>query len=109
MEISYNNKKLKQLCEDKRAMDRQLGTAAARKLRARLSDLDAVARVSDLVVGRPHPLKGDRAGQFSLSLAGGKRLVFAPNHTPVPVKDDGSIDWACVIRVEIVFIGDYHD
>ena len=44
-----------------------------------------------------------------IGLAGGKRLVFKPNHNPVPKKDDGGINWTLVTSVIIVFIGDYHD
>jgi toxin HigB-1 len=65
--------------------------------------------VQELVAGRPHPLKGDRAGQFALDLDGGKRLVFEPANEPIPYKQDGSIDGAIVTHICIVFIGDYHD
>lgn len=51
----------------------------------------------------------DRLGQFSLDLAGGKRLVFKPDHEPIPVDVHGNIEWAEVTSVSIVFIGDYHD
>ena len=65
--------------------------------------------MQELVAGRPHPLKGDRAGQVALDLQGAKRLVFKPADDPIPYKDDGSIDWSKVTHVCIVFIGDYHD
>ncbi|WP_448534088.1 type II toxin-antitoxin system RelE/ParE family toxin [Parathermosynechococcus lividus] len=88
---------------------RQLGQACARKLHSRLSNLLAAGTVRDLVAGRPHPLRGDRAGQFALDLEGAQRLVFESANDPVPYKDDGSIDWSRVTHVRIVFIGDYHD
>ena len=69
----------------------------------------AAANVADLVAGRPHPLKGDRAGQFALDLDRGSRLVFEPAHEPVPIRDDQSIAWDQVTAIRIVFIGDYHD
>jgi proteic killer suppression protein len=31
----------------------------------------AASRVTDLMTGNPHPLKGDRLGQFALDLSGG--------------------------------------
>jgi proteic killer suppression protein len=65
--------------------------------------------VRELVAGRPHPLKGDRAGQLALDLAGGKRLVFEPIEDPIPQHQDGNIDWSKVTQVCIVFVGDYHD
>lgn len=87
----------------------KLGSDCARKLRARMSDLEAVSRVSELVAGKPHPLKYDRAGQFSLELSGGFRVTFSPDHEPCPTNDDGSIDWVRVTSICIEFIGDYHD
>ncbi|MGV3571405.1 MAG: type II toxin-antitoxin system RelE/ParE family toxin [Ramlibacter sp.] len=109
MEIRFADKKLQAYCESADASVRKLGAASARKLRSRLADLKAAAAVSELVAGRPHPLVRNRAGQFSLDLAGGQRLVFSPAHEVVPKTADGSIDWTQVTIVCIVYIGDYHD
>jgi toxin HigB-1 len=109
MDISFSSPRLKALCETAREMQRVLGNACARKLQSRIADLIAVKSVSELTAGRPHPLKGDRAGQFALDLQGGKRLVFESADDPVPQHEDGSIDWGKVTKVKIVFIGDYHD
>jgi proteic killer suppression protein len=109
LRIVYDNKDLEKLCLTDRLQKKQLGQAGARKLRARLADLMAAARVSDLIAGHPHPLTGDRAGQSSLRLDGGRRLVFEPEHDPFPLRDDGSLDWSQVTAVRILFIGDYHD
>jgi len=65
--------------------------------------------VTELVIGRPHPLKGDRAGEFVVDLESGKRLVFKPDNDSILSQGDGSIDWSKVTAVCIVFIGDYHD
>lgn len=109
MEIHFKDGKLRELCEKRAVAIRKLGPQVARQLQARLSDLDAAARVTDLPAGNPHPLKGDRRGQFALSLAGGWRLVFRPANEPVPLRDDASIDWSAVTIVCIEYIGDYHD
>lgn len=109
MELTFKDKKIRQLCEQQAAAEKKLGAACARKLRTRLAELEAASRVTDLVAGNPHPLKGDRAGQFALDLAGGRRLAFAPDHDPCPTRPDGSIDWSQVTVVCIDYIGDYHD
>lgn len=109
MEILFPDNKLRALCEQERLAVKTLGQACARKLRGRLSDLVAAAHVRELLTGRPHPLKGEWHGRFSLNLHGGFRLVFEPAHDPVPTLDHGGIDWAQVTRITIVFIGDYHD
>lgn len=113
MDILYHSKQLEKLCNEGNAAIRKLGPDSARKLRARLSELDAAANVMELQIGKPHPLQGDRLGQFSLALAGGARLVFEPADEPVPCKADSGadsgVDWSAVTRVRIVYIGDYHD
>ncbi len=65
--------------------------------------LVAAGCVTELVAGRPHALKGDRAGEFAVDLEGGKRLVFKPDNDPIPLIEDGSIDWSKVTAVCIEF------
>lgn len=109
MEIRFRDERIRVLCEQRRRMERKLGAIAARKLRARLSDLEDASCVAELLAGRPHPLRGDRAGQFALELHGGVRLVFEPLYQPPPERTGGGIDWSAVDAVRIVYIGDYHD
>ena len=100
---------VEKLCRQPKLAARTLGTESAKKLQRRLSELFAANTVADLVAGRPHPLKGDRAGQFALDLHGACRLVFQSTRHPPPLKLDGSIDWAQVDDITIVEAGDYHD
>lgn len=109
MEIRFANKKIQKLCEQRQEAEKKLGSICANKLRARLSDIESASRVTDLVSGNPHPLKGDRQGQFALDLHGGWRLVFSPASEHRPTLNDKSIDWFQVTIVLIEYIGDYHD
>lgn len=109
MEISFKTKRLKKLCEQTKQAERELGQRGAKKLRTRIADLAGFLAVTDLCAGRPHPLTGDRIGQFALDLDHPRRLVFEPDYDPAPTKDDGGIDWSQVTRVRILEIGDYHD
>jgi proteic killer suppression protein len=109
VDIVYGDREVQRLCEDERKMKKGLGAAGARKLKTRLADLCAAERVGELAAGSPHPLHGDRRGQFAVGLDGGRRLVFEPADSTPPQTDDGSIDWPRVTRIRIVFIGDYHD
>ena len=109
MNIDFANTRLRALCEQHARMVSAFGLPCAKKLRGRLADLEAAAFVTELVAGRPHPLKGDRPGQFAVDLHGAVRLVFEPDHDPVPRGADGSIAWNQVSKIRIVFIGDYHD
>jgi toxin HigB-1 len=87
----------------------KIGCKLRSKTETRLADLSAASSVIELVAGRPHPLKGDRTGEFAVDLEGGKRLVFQPGNEPIPLMEDGSINWSEVTAVCIIFIGDYHD
>lgn len=109
MEILFKNKKSRGICEKQAHAKKLLGDIGARKLFARLTDIAAANRVTDLIGGNPHPLKGDRLGQFALDLAGGWRLVFESANDPIPRNLDASIDWSRVTIISIEFIGDYHD
>jgi len=109
LKFNFKDKKIRELCEKQAAATKKLGATCARKLRVRLDDLEAASCVTELTAGNPHPLKGDRMGQFALDLAGGFRLVFAPDQDPLPVNKDESIDWSQITIICIEFIGDYHD
>ncbi len=108
MQIAFKNKKLRELCEIKKKAEAELGSDGAKKLRTRMSDLEAAAYVCELTAGHPHPLEPDKLREFSVDLADGKRLVFEPNHDPIPLNKHNNTDWAKVTAITIVFIGDYH-
>jgi len=109
MDLAFANRTLKKICEDPRLAEREFGRASAKKLQSRLADLMAAIRLDDVKIGYPHPLKGDRDGQFALRLSGGHRLVFEAADDPVPETTEGAIDWREVTSIRIEFIGDYHD
>jgi toxin HigB-1 len=106
--ILFANNELCRLCLTERLAKRKLGSKNAKKLKTRLADLQAVTRVTALVAGNPHPLKGNRNGQFALRLDGAWRLVFEPTND-LAKGDDDTVDWAKVTEVKIVEIEDYHD
>ena len=109
MDIEFANTRLKKLCEDRRVATRKLGADSARRLGTRLAEIQSASCVQELFAGRPHPLSGDRQGEFAVSLAGGGRLVFVPNDDPPRVTDTGQVNWQEVSSVKIVFAGDYHE
>jgi proteic killer suppression protein len=109
VKLSFANATLQTLCEQEKRARRDLGFDAASKLKRRLADLEAAPNVAELVAGRPHPLTGDRSGQYAVDLAGALRLVFVADHDEVPRHDDGGINWPKVTNIKIVFVGDYHD
>jgi proteic killer suppression protein len=59
--------------------------------------------------GRFHRLGANRAGQNALDLRGPARLIFEPDHDPLPELPAGGLDEAQVTAVRIVEVVDYHD
>jgi proteic killer suppression protein len=108
MQIAFNNKKLRELCENRKKAETELGSDGSRKLRTRLSDLEAADNVHELTAGHPHPLEPDSLREFAVDLSDGKRLVFKPNHELIPLNEHNNTDWAKVTEITIVYIGDYH-
>jgi toxin HigB-1 len=110
MEISFANRKLKKECESQPALQRAHGQACARRLMARIADLQAAVSLVELreLPGRCEELSGDRQGQLSLTLPDGKRLVFEPEDNPPKTKPDGGLDWTAVKAVRLLEIDNYH-
>lgn len=109
VDILFRTKKLGKACSDDAKALKEFGAHRAKKLRQRLDDLDAAdnLQVMTTLPGRFHPLKGDRAGQFSLDLDGPYRLIFEAVH---PDNETLSpTDWLDVTTVRILRIEDTHD
>ena len=105
----FKTKKLQKLCENQAEMVKALGPITARKLRARLSDLQAAANLIEIRRGRPHRLKGEFDRCVAIDLSGGARLVIEPISPPDTSSPDGVPDLAQIDTVLVVFVGDYHD
>lgn len=107
MEITFRDKHLQKLCCEESTARKDLGSNRAKRLRVRLSELHIATNLSELVNGRPHPLSGDRAHQFSLDLDGPMRLIVESDD-PTARRADGSTDWARVRAVVVVALEDTH-
>jgi proteic killer suppression protein len=108
MQITFASKTIQSLCEEEKHQLKQPGAKRAKRLKNRLNELRAVQNVSQLQLGRPHALTGDRAGQYSVDLDGPMRLLFEPTDQPPPTMAAGGIDWQQVTSVRLLEIGDTH-
>jgi proteic killer suppression protein len=57
---------------------------------------------------RRHELSGNRKGRFAVDLKHPQRLVFEPNHNPLPRGADGGLDLKKINAVTIIEVEDYH-
>lgn len=109
--IFFATDELKRLCDDDRTAKKKLGADGAKKLRKRLDDMKAAATLGVMrtLPGRCHELRHDLNGRLAVDLDGGRRVVFRPEHTPIPELAAGGLDWTKVTAITIESVGDYHD
>ncbi|MDR3232096.1 MAG: hypothetical protein LBT46_00235 [Planctomycetaceae bacterium] len=109
MKVSYANIEIQKICTNPKALKKALGNNA-KFLQKRLDQLDEAANLELLrnVAGNFHELTSDRKGQLACSITGKLRLIFTPDHIPLPTKPDGGLNWAKVTAVTNIEIVDYH-
>lgn len=91
-------------------MQKAFGTMA-KKVNQRMQELISSQNLEILKTvpaANCHELKGDRKGEFSVNISGNFRIIFKPDHHPVPVKDDSSIDCIRITDIKILGTEDYH-
>jgi toxin HigB-1 len=96
--------------QDAKTMARVYGDRA-KTLRLRLAVLAEAKCLADVPSGTPdhcHALRQNRKGQFAVTLYGNWRLVFRPNHDPVPQLKDGGPDLSAITAIELIEVVDYH-
>jgi plasmid maintenance system killer protein len=109
VEVSFDDSRLKSLCESDKELRKACGVVRAKKIQQRLAALRAAETLADMrtLPGRCHELKADRAGQLSLDLDHPYRLLFTPA-VDTPPGPGGGLDWAAVTAVVVLSVTDTH-
>jgi len=110
MEISFVTSKLAKICNSDKKLRGVHGARMAALIQQRLLDLDTANTLEAMrnVPGRCHQLTENLNGLFAVDLVHPDRLVFRPDHDPVPQLKSGGVDWSKVTKIEVAGIGDYH-
>ena len=105
MDVAFNSKDLRTICENQELANDKFGLSIGAKLRDRLADLMAGTNIHDVVVGNPEPhqLNGHGDG-YKIDLIDNYRIFITSGHVKTPLKENGEIDWNKVTRVKIVSI-----
>lgn len=111
MEIAFANRRVAKTFNTIAELNKTYGRRMAKVITMRMDLLKAANNLSLVPAQKParrHQLKGDRDEQFAVDLVHPQRLVFIPDHDPIPRREDGGIDLAAVTAIEIIEIVDYH-
>lgn len=114
MNITYRTNKIQRLLNSKAKLEKAFDNNVARRLMTGRELLEASPTLADVPPGPPyrrHQLGQDRDEQFAIDATknSGVRIVFVPDHDPVPRKVDGGIDLDKVTNIKIIEVGNvYH-
>jgi proteic killer suppression protein len=111
MDIDFARPRLNKMFNSEKALKRAYGDRMVRTIAMRMAVLRRAQTLSMVPVTKPdrrHQLEGNRAGQYAVDLVHPKRLVFEPNHNPMPRKEDGGIDTDQVTAITIIEVVNYH-
>lgn len=105
VEIAFETKQLRDVCESQKNAERQMTLPAAEALRACLADLGAASNVSEFRLVRVDSKNTENGSVVDAPLADGIVLRLRQNHVDHPVSINSSTDWSQVSRIKIVSIG----
>ncbi len=110
MEITFADKKIRNLANNDRLMVKALGKDRAKVLRRRLVQLEDADTLEDVrhLPGNYHELTGNRKGQWACDLDQPYRLIFTPHENPIPTNEDGQYIWLEITGIEVIEVVNYH-
>jgi proteic killer suppression protein len=109
--IGFKSRKLADVFNSEKELKRKYGERVGRLIKRRMAVLRAAAMLADVSHKPPerrHELEGRRKGTFAVDLKHPHRLVFKPDHNPLPCKEGGGIDLRKVTAIIILGVEDYH-
>lgn len=114
MHITFSSKKLAKQMNDEKAMVKAFGAQSARKIQKVLTQLYAAPNLGIFAPPyspphRCHELTGNRKGQLSVDVAHPYRLIFESADNPLPMREEGGLDWGKVTIIKIKGVENTHD
>lgn len=90
---------------EERKLVKTYGRQMADKVMLRMGVLKNAPNLAKVPTDKPercHALAGDRNGQYSVDLVQPNRLIFEPDHDPVPKLEDGGTDRRILTRSRLL-------
>jgi len=114
MELNVSDNGLRKALEDEAVCRRRFGADMAKKIKLRLTALQAADSLADFWPPnsgpeRCHELQGDRTGTFSIDLKQPYRLLFKPDRKEHQKElPDEQQRWKSITSIDIFAIEDTH-
>lgn len=102
MIISFQNKKIREICEDDESAIKYLEPEIIQSLKNRLSDFEAAKNMSEIPTGSPAEFLVEKKVYFAIYLNKKYKLIFAVNNLNLQPSEIS--DWAQVTRIKIIEI-----
>lgn len=103
MNLSFDSRELRDVCENDLLAERKFGVEVAAVLRRRLADLRAANTLLDMVVGRPD-LNGVTAQRIDISVGETHLMKSRIDHYSYSRTKDGAVNWKAVHRMKVVSV-----
>lgn len=105
LEVAFQSRELRSVCESPARAKRELGELASAALRRYLADLEAVETVAELSeMGLSFENCAKKIGAVRFPLGDGLYLNCEVNHRSVP-RNGEQVDWTKVMRLKVTSIG----
>ena len=104
MELAFETKPLRRLCEEEIYAINELGPSVSEKLKHRLADLRAASTIGELIAGNPRIVESKNLSQMKVDLCNGYYILFCANHVNNPMTEIQTIDWSRIKRIKIIRI-----
>ena len=111
MDIAFKSRKLARIFNSGKNLMQEYGPENAKLIKRRMAVLIAASSLDEISHRPPerrHELTGDRKEQFAVDIKHPYRLVFVPNHNPLPRKADCGLDLRQITAIAILDVEDYH-
>ena len=106
MEIAFESRSLRDLCENKNIAISELGGNAAEALRRRLSDIQAASSFEDIIWSNRRTEGIGREQRVLIDLSDSYYMIISANHVRNPMGPDGNPKWSAITRVKLICIGE---
>ncbi|MBF0182194.1 MAG: killer suppression protein [Magnetococcales bacterium] len=116
MDINFQTTKLEKTLSEGVRLEKLHGSLRAKKIRVRLKELRAAKSLQDFWPPKSGPARCHEISQgyhfirMSVDLDDPYRLIFKPNHEPVPKREEGGgLDWSQVTAITIIGVENTHE